>query len=295
MVHRKTLGQQVAAAGIYALLAALSVLCLLPLLNVLSISLSSAAAIQAGKVSFLPVDFTGSAYAFVAQKKAFLGSIVISAERVLLGLAINMVLTVLVAYPLSKESSQFSFRTGYAWLFVFTMLFSGGLVPSYILVKELGLLDTIWALVLPGAVPVFNVILMLNFFRALPKELQEAAFMDGCGHWKLLWRIVVPLSLPSMATVGLFTIVGHWNEWFAGILFMNDSVRYPLASYLQTVVVQMDFTKITDVDDAIYMQSLDDRAVKAAQIFLGALPIFCVYPFLQRYFMTGIVLGSVKE
>ncbi|HZG79125.1 MAG TPA: carbohydrate ABC transporter permease [Paenibacillus sp.] len=295
MVHRKTLGQQAAAAGIYALLAALSVLCLLPLLNVLSISLSSAAAIQAGKVSFLPVELTGSAYAFVAQKKAFLASIAVSVERVLLGLAINMVLTVLVAYPLSKEGSQFSFRTGYAWLFVFTMLFSGGLVPSYILVKELGLLDTIWALVLPGAVPVFNVILMLNFFRALPKELQEAAFMDGCGHWKLLWRIVVPLSLPSMATVGLFTIVGHWNEWFAGILFMNDSVRYPLASYLQTVVVQMDFTKITDVDDAIYMQSLDDRAVKAAQIFLGALPIFCVYPFLQRYFMTGIVLGSVKE
>jgi len=295
MVHRKTLLQQTASAGIYAFLAVLSILCILPLLNVLSISLSSAAAIQAGKVSFFPVEITGSAYAFVAQKKAFLTSIAVSVERVLLGLAINMVLTVLVAYPLSKDNSQFSFRTGYAWLFVFTMLFSGGLVPSYILVKELGLLDTLWALVLPGAVPVFNVILMLNFFRALPKELQEAALMDGCGHWKLLWRIVVPLSLPSMATVGLFTIVGHWNEWFAGILFMNDSAHYPLASYLQTVVVQMDFTKITDVDDALYMQSLDDRAVKAAQIFLGALPIFCVYPFLQRYFMSGIVLGSVKE
>ncbi|HZG57817.1 carbohydrate ABC transporter permease [Paenibacillus sp.] len=295
MIHRRTRRQQATTVGIYVLLTALSVLCLLPLLNVLSISLSSASAIQAGKVAFLPVELTGRAYAFVARKEAFLTSIAVSAERVLLGLAINMLLTVLVAYPLSKESAQFAFRTGYAWLFVFTMLFSGGLVPSYILVKELGLLNTLWALVLPGAVPVFNVILMLNFFRALPKALLEAAFMDGCGHWKLLWRIVVPLSLPSMATVGLFTIVGHWNEWFAGILFMNDSAQYPLASYLQTVVVQMDFSKITNIDDAIYMQSLDDRAVRAAQIFLGALPVLIVYPLLQRYFMTGIVLGSVKE
>lgn len=295
MVEHKSALQRAVSWSIYGLLTLVALLCVLPLINVLALSFSSNEAIQADKVAFWPVEFTTKAYHFVAQKKAFLLSIWVSVKRVGLGLAINMALTVLVAYPLSKEVSQFRLRTLYAWIFVFTMLFSGGLVPTYLIVKQLGMLDSLWALVLPGAVPIFNVILMLNFFRALPKELLEASFIDGCGHWKLLWTIILPLSTPSIATVGLFTIVGHWNEWFSGIIYMNDSVHYPLASYLQTVVVNLDISKIANVDDATYLQSLNDRAVRAAQIFLGALPIFCVYPFLQKYFMTGIVLGSVKE
>lgn len=295
MVQYNTASSRAIAVGIYVLLSVVGLLCILPLVNVLALSFSSNEAIQAGKVTFWPVEFSTQAYRFVAQKEAFLLSIWVSVKRVGFGLLVNMALTILVAYPLSKEQSQFRMRTAYAWIFVFTILFSGGLVPTYLVVKELGMLDTLWALVLPGAVPIFNVILMLNFFRALPKELMEASFIDGCGHWKLLWKIVLPLSTPSIATVGLFTIVGHWNEWFSGIIYMNDSVHYPLASYLQTVIVNLDISKITDIDDAIYLQSLNDRAVRAAQIFLGALPIFCVYPFLQRYFMTGIVLGSVKE
>lgn len=295
MVEHKSALQRAVSWSIYGLLTLVALLCVLPLINVLALSFSSNDAIQADKVAFWPVEFTTKAYHFVAQKKAFLLSIWVSVKRVGLGLAINMALTVLVAYPLSKEVSQFQLRTLYAWIFVFTMLFSGGLVPTYLIVKQLGMLDSLWALVLPGAVPIFNVILMLNFFRALPKELLEASFIDGCGHWKLLWTIILPLSTPSIATVGLFTIVGHWNEWFSGIIYMNDSVHYPLASYLQTVVVNLDISKIANVDDATYLQSLNDRAVRAAQIFLGALPIFCVYPFLQKYFMTGIVLGSVKE
>lgn len=295
MVEHKSALQRAVSWSIYGLLTLVALLCVLPLINVLALSFSSNDAIQADKVAFWPVEFTTKAYHFVAQKKAFLLSIWVSVKRVGLGLAINMALTVLVAYPLSKEVSQFRLRTLYAWIFVFTMLFSGGLVPTYLIVKQLGMLDSLWALVLPGAVPIFNVILMLNFFRALPKELLEASFIDGCGHWKLLWTIILPLSTPSIATVGLFTIVGHWNEWFSGIIYMNDSVHYPLASYLQTVVVNLDISKIANVDDATYLQSLNDRAVRAAQIFLGALPIFCVYPFLQKYFMTGIVLGSVKE
>ncbi|MBM7567261.1 carbohydrate ABC transporter permease [Paenibacillus sacheonensis] len=295
MVQHKSALQRTVYVGIYCLLTLVALVCILPLINVLALSFSSNDAIQADKVTFWPVEFSTKAYHFVAQKKAFLLSIWVSIQRVGLGLLINMVLTVLVAYPLSKESSHFRLRTLYAWVFVFTMLFSGGLVPTYLIVKNLGMLDTLWALVLPGAVPIFNVILMLNFFRALPKELMEASFIDGCGHWKLLWKVILPLSTPSIATVGLFTIVGHWNEWFAGIIYMNDSIHYPLASYLQTIVVNLDISKIANIDDATYLQSLNDRAVRAAQIFLGALPIFCVYPFLQRYFMSGIVLGSVKE
>ncbi|RXZ80856.1 carbohydrate ABC transporter permease [Paenibacillaceae bacterium] len=295
MVQQKTLFNRIVVLSIYGGLTIMAILCILPLVNVLALSFSSTGAIQANKVTLWPVEFTWQSYQFVAQKRDFIASIWVSVQRVGLGIIVNMVLTVLVAYPLSKEVSQFRFRTWYVWIFVFTMLFSGGLVPSYIVVKELGLLDTMWALVLPGAVPIFNVILMLNFFRALPKELMEAAFMDGAGHWKLLWRIIVPLSLPSIATVGLFTIVGHWNEWFQGIIYMNDPSNYPLASYLQTVVIKLDLSKIRDVDDALRMMKLDNRAVRAAQIFVGSLPIFLVYPFLQRFFMTGIVMGSIKE
>lgn len=295
MVQHKTWGHVVSQLAIYAFLALLAILCILPILNVLALSFSSISAIQAMKVTLWPVDVSLKAYQFVAAKHEFLRSMGVSVQRVLLGTSINMLLTILVAYPLSKEPAQFRFRTGYAWIFVFTMLFSGGLVPTYIVVKELGLLDSMWALVLPGALPVFNVILLLNFIRGLPKELMEAGFIDGAGHWTMLWRIVVPLSLPALATVTLFVIVGHWNEWFAGLIYMNDPRHYPLASYLQTVIVRRDYSQITDPAELAMLAALDDRAVHAAQIFLGALPIFCVYPFLQRYFMAGIVMGSVKE
>ncbi|MFD0715401.1 carbohydrate ABC transporter permease [Paenibacillus sp. GCM10027626] len=277
------------------LLTLLSIACLLPLINVLAVSFSSAAAVEAGRVTFWPVEFTLRSYSYVAAKPEFVQSMWISLQRVLFGVAINMALTVLIAYPLSKEPVQFRFRTVYAWLFVFTMLFSGGLIPTYIVVKELGLIDTVWALVLPGAVPVFNVILLLNFFRSLPKEVLESSFIDGAGHWQTLWRMAMPLSLPAIATVTLFAIVGHWNEWFSGLIYMNDPERYPLASYLQTVIVRLDLTQINDATQAQFLSELNDRGLRAAQIFLGALPVLLVYPFLQRYFTTGIVLGSVKE
>ena len=273
----------------------MSLLCILPLVNVLAVSFSSAAAIEADKVTLWPVEFTVRAYTYVAAKKEFLASMGVTLQRVLLGVVVNMALTVLTAYPLSKDRSQLRLRTVYAWVFVFTMLFSGGLIPSYMVVKELGLLDSIWALVLPGAVPVFNVILMLNFFRGLPKELSESAFIDGAGHWQTLWRIIVPLSAPSIATVTLFTIVGHWNEWFQGLIYMNDPIHYPLASYLQTIVVRLDMTQLNDPTALRFLSQLNDRALRAAQIFLGMVPVLCVYPFLQRFFMSGIVLGSVKE
>jgi len=295
VVQRYTWGRKLFVAFNYSLLAMTALVCLLPLLNVLAVSFSSAAAIEGGRVTLWPVEFTTRAYEFVASKKEFLTSMGISAQRVLLGLAVNMGLTILTAYPLSKESAQLRFRTGYAWIFVFTMLFSGGLIPTYMVVRELGLIDSLWALVMPGALPIFNVILMLNFFRNLPKELSESAFIDGAGHWQTLWRIIVPLSMPSIATIILFTIVGHWNEWFQGLIYMNDPIHYPLASYLQTIVVRLDMTQLNDPTALKFLSELNDRALRAAQIFLGMVPVLCVYPFLQRYFMSGIVLGSVKE
>ncbi|MDF2649938.1 MAG: transporter permease [Paenibacillus sp.] len=275
-------------------LISLSLLCILPLVHVLAMSFSSSSAVTAGFVKFWPVDFTIKSYEFVFHKKAFLSSMIISGKRVLLGSFLGMLLTVISAYPLSKDVRSFRLRTVYVWYFVITMLMSSGLIPWYIAIKNIGLIDSIWALVLPGAVNVFNVVLLLNFFRNLPKELEEAAFIDGAGHWRSLWNIYVPLSAPSLATLTLFTVVWHWNAWFDGLILMNSPDHYPLQSYLRTVVIDMDsmFRSTQDLTD---LAEISDRTSKAAQIFLGTLPILLVYPFLQRYFIKGITLGSVKE
>jgi len=176
------------------------------------------------------------------------------------------------------------------------MFFGGGLIPTYMVINKLGLLDSIWALVLPGAFSVWNMILLMNFFRGVPKELEEAAFLDGAGHVTTLFRIYLPISLPSLATLLLFTIIGHWNAWFDGILYMNSPSRYPLASYLSTLVIS-NSNKVSanmTMEQIEQLSKISDKTVSSAQIFLAMLPILIVYPLLQRYFMKGIVVGSVK-
>ncbi|MBB3128449.1 putative aldouronate transport system permease protein [Paenibacillus rhizosphaerae] len=294
MVHQLTLGRKVFNVLNYAFLIGLSVMCILPLIHVLAISLSDKTAAASGNVTFLPVNFTWQSYTYVLSKPEFMTSFWISVERVALGTVVNMLLTIVMAYPLSKEVSQFRWRTAYAWFLVLTILFSGGLIPTYMVVNETHLMDTIWALIVPGAVPVFNVILLLNFFRGLPKELEEAAFVDGARPWTVLWRLFVPLSTPALATIGLFTIVGHWNSWFDGLIYMNNPSHYPLQSYLQTVIIKTDLV-MQSAKDINSLAKISERTSKAAQIFMGALPILVIYPFLQRYFVKGIVLGSVKE
>ncbi|MFD0959053.1 carbohydrate ABC transporter permease [Paenibacillus chungangensis] len=277
----------------YMLLSMLAFLCLFPILHVLAISFSSSTAASSGEVVLWPVDFNTAAYQYVLDNDAFMQSMGVSLKRIVVGSAIQMLLIVLTAFPLSKEARVFKWRTLYVWYFFVTLLFSGGLIPTYMVVKDTGLMDSIWALVLPIAVPVFSVVLLLNFFRALPKELEESAFIDGAGYMVTLWHIFVPLSKPAMATLLLFSLVSHWNAWFDGLIYMNSPENYPLQSYLQTVVIQHD-PALTDVDENL-MSQLSDRTLKSAQIFIGALPILLVYPFLQKYFMKGIVMGSVKE
>ncbi|MBM7569196.1 carbohydrate ABC transporter permease [Paenibacillus sacheonensis] len=274
-------------------LSLLSLICILPLVHVLALSFSNNSSAAAGLVKLWPVGFTTDAYRFILSKPAFLDSIVVTLQRVGLGTVVNLLLTLLVAYPLSKESSDFRFRTLYAWIFVFTILFNGGLIPWYMTIKWTGIMDTIWALILPGAVPVFNIILLLNFFRGLPKELDESASIDGGGHWTILWKIYVPLSTPALATITLFTIVWHWNSWFDGLILMKVPEHFPLSTYMQTILVHIDLTSMSGKDFEV-LKDVSDRTAKASQIFLGALPIILAYPFLQRYFVKGIVLGSVK-
>jgi putative aldouronate transport system permease protein len=294
MIYKASVGKIAFHIWNHFFLIFLSLLCILPLVHVLAISFSSSSVVTAGFVKFWPVEFTLKSYEYVLNKKEFLASMIVSLKRVILGTSVGMLLTVISAYPLSKEVRSFRWRTVYVWYFVVTMLISSGLIPWYITIKNVGLIDSVWALVLPGAVNVFNVVLLLNFFRGLPKELEEAAFIDGAGHWRSLWHIYVPLSAPSLATITLFTIVGHWNSWFYGLILMNSPTHYPLQSYLRTVVIDMD-SVLRSTQDLSQLAEISDRTSKAAQIFLGTLPILLVYPFLQRYFIKGMTLGSVKE
>lgn len=270
-----------------------ALVCIIPLIHIAAVSFSSSSAAAANKVTLWPVDFSLSSYQYVAKRAAFWQSMFISVERVILGGAINLLLTILVAYPLSKEKNEFRFRSFYAWVFFITMLFGGGLIPWYMVIRQMGLLDKIWALILPGAVPVFSVILLLNFFRQVPKELCEAAFIDGAGHWTTLWKVYVPVSTPALATIMLFALVGHWNSWFDGLLLMNNPKNYPLQSYIQTIVVQRNYGSMSR-EEIQQLAAISDRTLRSAQIFMGSLPIIAVYPFLQKYFVKGIVLGSVK-
>jgi len=290
---KTSLGRKVFVVCNFVFLALLSFLCLMPIIHILAISFSSGAAAAAGKVTLWPVEFTTAAYNNVFGKPEYLRAFWVSVQRVVLGTSLSMFLVILTAYPLSKETHQFRLRTWYAWFFVFTILFNGGLIPTYLTVKSLGLIDTLWALILPTAVPVFNVILLLNFYRSLPKELEESSRIDGAGHFTTLWKIYVPLSLPALATTGLFTMVGHWNSWFDGMLYMNHTENYPLQTFLQTVIIQMDF-RFIKAENAELMLKLSDRTSRAAQIFVAAFPILIVYPFLQKLFIKGIVMGSVK-
>ncbi|MBS4202128.1 carbohydrate ABC transporter permease [Bacillus sp. FJAT-49732] len=293
MVADKSIGYRIFKICNYTALSLLALTCIFPLIHVLAISLSSKAAVSAGVVKFLPVDFTLASYKLVLTKPQFITSMLITVKRVILGVGINMILVVLTAYPLSKEVKTFRSRTLFSWFFVFTIFFGGGLIPSYIIVKSVGIIDTIWALVLPGAVQVFSVVLLLNFFRGIPKELEESAFMDGAGHFSILFKIFLPASLPALATLTLFSLVYHWNSWFDGLIYMNSPENYPLQSYMQTIIVKMDQQFMRGASKEL-IRSLNEQTLKSAQVFLGSLPILLVYPFLQKYFVKGIVLGSVK-
>ena len=296
MNKRLTLGGTLFDICNYTFLILTAALCIFPIINVLAVSFSSSTAAAAGQVRLWPVEFNLISYKYALTKPQFLTSFVFSLQRVGLGLIVNMLFTILAAYPLSKERKDLFGRNIYAWAFFVTMIFSGGLIPWYMTINQLGLINNIFALILPGAVPVFNVIILLNFFRQLPKEISESAIVDGAGHWTILWRMYVPLSLPALATLVLFTCVGHWNSWFDGMILMSSPKKYPLQTYLQSIIVARDSTTFASAskEQLEELSKISDRTLKASQIFIAAAPVLCLYPFLQKYFMKGIVLGSVK-
>lgn len=294
--YNYTLNRKVFIFFDYMILILASLLCALPLLNVIAVSFSSSTAVSRGIVWFFPIDFTTKAYEYVASTNVFITAIGVSIKRIVLGISINMILTILVAYPLSKEKKDFKFRGMYTWYFLITILFSGGLIPSYMVIRQMHMIDTIWALVIPTALPVFNMIVLLNFFRQISKELEEAAYIDGAGHWRILFQIFLPISKPALATLLLFCFLNHWNSWFDGLLYMNRPQHYPLQSYLQTIVVNaaVYMQEMASNSKGGFLDFVNQRTNKSAQIVLSMIPIIIIYPFLQKYFTTGLVLGSVK-
>lgn len=292
-IHQiRTRGQKVFAVFNYIILIALALLCILPFWYVVCISLSSNGAVLAGRVTFLPQEFTGEAYAYVMQRPAFWNALSITLQRIVIGLPINLFLCICSAFPLSKSPRKFHGRGVYVWYFFLTMLFNGGMIPTYLVVVQLGLKNSIWALVLPTSINVFNMLLLLSFFRQLPPDIEDAAFVDGAGHWRVLWQIYVPISVPVIATVTLFTLVQHWNSWFDGLIYMQ-AATYPLQTYLRSIIFNFDFSRLTP-EEQKQLAEMNVRSVKCAQMVMGAIPILAVYPFLQKYFVSGITLGSVK-
>lgn len=274
-----------------------ALLCLLPFINLLSVSLSSKNAVSAGLVKFFPVDITFNAYRYLMKQTAFFTAFWMSIKRVVIGTTISLIVVILAAYPLSLPSGSLPGKRFYLTLCVISMFFSGGLIPTYIVITNLGLYNTIWALVLPSAMNCWNMVLMLNFIRRVPKELSEYAQIEGAGYFTLLLKIILPVSLPAVATVVLFTVVAHWNAWFDGYIYMS-SENWPLQTYIYNILdslKQLQASLNKTEEDLALLSKLDDRTLRSAQIFIAMMPIMLMYPFAQKYFVQGLMLGSVKE
>lgn len=274
-------------------LVAVALFCLASMVYMLAVSLSDNAQVVAGNVTFWPKKFTTATYEYLLGYQAFWKSMGISVVRTALSLVFTLTLTVLSAYPLSKSPKKFYGRSIFAWYFFIPMLINGGLIPTYMIISRLGLIGSLWALILPSAVTVFYVMLLLNFFRGLPEELEEAALLDGAGQWTILFRVFLPLATPALATIAVYCSLAQWNEWFNGIIYMKTPSQYPLMSYLQATVLNVDMESLS-AEEQQKMASIGSDTYQAAQLFIAALPMLCIYPFMQKYFTKGLVMGSVK-
>ena len=279
----------------YILLILLTVSVLYPLIYIVSCSFSSGDALMAGRVKLLPVEFTLLSYKTVFEYESIWTGYLNSIIYTVVGTVISIVLTIFAAYPLSRDD----FRGGNILmkLFLFTMLFSGGLVPTYLLVKNLGLVDTMWAVVLPTAVNAYNMIVARTFFRqTIPKDLQEAAELDGCSDFKFFTKIVVPLSTPIIAVLCLWVAIGLWNGYFNPLIYINSEDKYPLQLILRRILLmaQVDFGN-SAVDPRVVMENQYlSQMLRYGTIIISSLPLMLIYPFVQKYFVKGVMIGAVK-
>lgn len=294
MIKSKGILDKTTDVIIYAILGLLTLSTLIPLLNVLAVSLSDSTKASSGLVTIFPLGFNLEPYKMVMNDKALLNAALVSVKRVVYSIFLVLFLTVLASYPLSKDKKEFPLRDVYMWIVLITMMFPPNTIPLYFTVRDLKMVGSIWALVLPGAVGQFYIILMINYFRNIPKELEESAKLDGANPWRVLFQIYIPLSKPIIATILLFIIVFNWNSYFDGLIYATRTEDYPLQTYVQQLVVNIN-PNITDLQALKRMLAVSNRGLNAAKIVVTMLPIIIVYPGLQRYFISGIMLGSVKE
>lgn len=295
MGKRRTTQDKVVYFVNYVLLGLLLITILYPLVYIVSASFSSGDALMSGKVRLLPVDLTLLSYKTVFEYDAIWTGFVNSVIYTVAGTLVSIVLTLLAAYPLSRE--DFQGKKVFSSIFLFTMMFSGGLIPSYMLIKNLGLMNTMWAIILPGAVSAYNVIVARTFFnQSIPKELLEASQMDGCSDFRFFSRIVLPLSKPIIAVLCLWVAVALWNGYFNPLLYINDEGKYPLQLVLRRILLmsQVNFAN-ANIDPARVAENRYlSEMLKYATIIISSLPLMIVYPFVQKYFVKGVMIGSVK-
>lgn len=268
-----------------------SFLALVPILHLASVSLSSNAAILSNKVTLFPVEWSTVAYKTVLQDAKMIGSLFFTIGLVVLFTVVCMMMTICAAYPLTKK--RLKGRDFFLLMIVFTMFFSGGLIPEYLLVKTLKLTNTIWALVLPGMINAFYLIILKTFFSSIPEELEESARIDGSSHFGTLFRIVLPLSLPVLATLSLFYAVGRWNGFMDALFYITNQNLYPIQLKLYQLVISNQMSDATATEGMNSLAPIPE-SLKAASIMFATVPILLVYPWLQRYFISGMMIGAVK-
>lgn len=267
------------------------VLCLAPFIHIIAISLSSNRAIGSGEVSFFPKELSFEAYTKVFADGSMIRSLIYTIWLTVLSTVLSMLMTIAAAYPLAK--SNLKGRKWFMLVIVVTMFFSGGIIPEYILIKNLHLLDSTWGLILPGLISPFYMIILITFFRGIPESLEEAAGIDGSSHFGTLMRIILPLSLPVMATLSLFYAVGRWNGFQDALMYITKPELYPLQLKLYQMIQQNQITELMQNEGIGAVQVLPE-SLKAASVIFSTLPILLVYPWLQRYFISGVMVGAVK-
>jgi putative aldouronate transport system permease protein len=290
MLESKTWQHRLSDGIIYAILGVIAVMMILPFLFILSGSFVSSEELLVRKFVLIPHHISLDAYKFIFTSKTIYHSLLISIMVTVVGTAINIVMTALMAYPLSRTTLMG--RKQLMLMVIFTMLFSGGMIPTYLVVKSFGLLNSYWSLWLPTAISAFNLILLKNFFQQMPDGIEESAKIDGCNDIQILFRIVMPLSMPAIATFSLFYAVGHWNNYFNALLYINDSAKWPIQVWLRQIVILSNggFSDSSAASEAIIPPS----TIKYAIIIVATVPVMLVYPFLQKHFAKGVMLGSVK-
>lgn len=279
----------------YILLTLLLVIVLYPIIYIISCSFSSGSALMAGRVRLLPVEFTLDSYKAVFKYESIWSGYKNSILYTVVGTLISIVFTLFAAYPLSRD--DFRGKKLFTGLFLFTMMFSGGLIPTYLLIRNLRLIDTMWAVVLPGAVSAYNMIVARTFFKqTIPKELMEAAEMDGCSDFKFFSRIVIPLSTPIVAVLCLWVAVSLWNSYFNPMIYINSEDKYPLQLVLRRILLmsQVNLNSSSVDPQVIAKNRYLSEMLKYGTIIISTLPLMIIYPFVQKYFVKGVMIGSVK-